>query len=129
MLEGFTDEARRAVVGAQELALHHGHARAEDVHLLGGVLQGDVQVSRRLRQAGLASSAVVASCPRARPDHRYFLGESLQRAALRARVEATIARDPEVTSQHLVLALLQQPAVVAAVEAAGINTGQVRACL
>ena len=89
--------------------------RAEGVHLLGGVLQGDDQVSRRLRQAGACLVGGSGVRPSGQANHRYFLGESLQRAALRA-VEATIARDPEVTSQHLVLALLQQPAVVAAVE-------------
>jgi ATP-dependent Clp protease ATP-binding subunit ClpA len=114
VLEGYSADARRAVSLAVAEARQLGHARVGTEHLLLGLLaDGDSDAAVALRAAGLTlagarftvSEVVTEAVDSASDDELPFTARA-QRALERAGRFARRARESEVTTEHVLLGVL-----------------------
>jgi ATP-dependent Clp protease ATP-binding subunit ClpA len=136
MFERFATDGRRAVVRALEVARHQGAAQVEPEHLLLALAEGEGEgggaAARALVEAGLTARAIedaieqdliaalevvgvpasiVAATPaQPRADNPAF-GVASKQALERSLREAVARGDRRIGAEHLLLGLLDAPAV------------------
>lgn len=132
MLESFTDAARQAVVQAQVIAGEHGDHPATAAHLLLALAGQPGRTAQILDYHGVSAETVASRVPRPYGDPgdpALVLGDDLQWCLTRARVEATIARDHEITDRHLVLAAINEPGIRESMQQVGFDLNAIRGAL
>ena len=116
-LEKFTVNAQKAVEAAQELARARGHQQVEPEHLFLALLQQEGSVIRSLLQRLEADPALVerqvADELRGKPQvagASMYLAPAVQEILRKAEKEAQRMHDEFVSTEHLLLALLDEKA-------------------
>jgi ATP-dependent Clp protease ATP-binding subunit ClpB len=115
-LDKFTVKAQEAVQAAQSIAERLGHQALEPEHLLASLLQQkEGVVTPLLGKLGARPEAIaqqlqndLARMPKVSGGGPY-LGERLRKALERAQSEAERLRDDYVSTEHLLIALAQEP--------------------
>ncbi|MEX2146211.1 MAG: ATP-dependent chaperone ClpB [Candidatus Rokuibacteriota bacterium] len=128
-LDKFTVKAQEAVQAAQSVAERLGHQALEPEHLLSALLQQkEGVVAPLLGKLGARPEAIAQQLaadlervPRVSGGGGPYLGERLRKALERAQAEAERLRDDYVSTEHLLIALAQEPdgAAARALKAAG----------
>jgi ATP-dependent Clp protease ATP-binding subunit ClpB len=119
--EKFTIKAREAVQSAHAVADRHEHQAVEPEHLLLALLDQDGGIVRPLlARVGVQVNAVrteleseLGKLPRVRGGTGPYLGQRLAGVFERAREEADRLKDEYVSTEHLLMAVAQDPAAVA----------------
>jgi ATP-dependent Clp protease ATP-binding subunit ClpB len=137
----FTEKAQEALLRAQEVVRSSGHAQLDPEHLLLALVEqeGGV-VPRVLERAGATVAAVrgrlraeLARLPRvegALPAEGVAAGPRLQRLLAAAQAEVERLRDEYVSTEHLLLGVIEAGGAAAAILAeAGITRDAVYAAL
>jgi ATP-dependent Clp protease ATP-binding subunit ClpA len=129
LLESFTDAAREIIVQAQVIAHEQGDHPANAAHLLVALATRPGPTSDALAAQGVTMHTIEsrATPPHGGPpDPARVLGHDLLWCLTRARVEATVARDHEITDRHLGLAALDEPGVRELMQQVGSNADPIR---
>ena len=129
----FTNEARQAVVTAQEEARELGHAHVGTEHLLLGVLAQDVPAAAALGRLGLKLEDVRGRLDRGdeqRQEHLSFDPEAKRALELALREAAKLGHNM-IAPMHLVLGIAGARAGrgAAILEAAEPDAGKLRRCI
>jgi ATP-dependent Clp protease ATP-binding subunit ClpB len=130
-LDKFTVKAQEAVQAAQSMAERLGHQALEPEHLLAALLeQKDGVVVPLLGKLGARPEAIaqplsadLGRIPKVSGGSGAYLGERLRKALERAQGEAERLRDDYVSTEHLLIALAQEPdgAAARALKTAGAS--------
>ncbi|RLC95578.1 MAG: ATP-dependent chaperone ClpB [Chloroflexi bacterium] len=112
----FTQKAQEAVVAAQKLAEERNHTQIEPEHLLyalvdqadGVVPQILVKLEANVAQVKQEMAAEIARMPRAHGAARTYLSHSLAQVLDAAEKEAATFKDEYVSTEHLLLAIIDQ---------------------
>src|SRR5438270_2877765 len=118
-LDRFTEKAQEALQEAAELARHAGNQAVEPEHLLLALVTQNEGVARTLLERGGASvqalqPALVSAIerfPKVSGAGQPYLGESLGKSLEEAEHEAERLKDEYVSTEHLLLALTENPAL------------------
>ncbi len=117
-LNKFTEKAREAIIGAQELARERAHAQIEPEHLLEQLLgQADGVVPQVLAKTGQPIEplrrdvqAQLGRLPSAYGATQLYISRDLDAVLRNALQEAQAMRDEYVSTEHLLLAMLSPTA-------------------
>jgi ATP-dependent Clp protease ATP-binding subunit ClpB len=117
-LNKFTEKAREAIIGAQELARERAHAQIEPEHLLEQLLgQADGVVPQVLAKMGQPIEplrrdvqAQLGRLPSAYGATQLYISRDLDAVLRNALQEAQAMRDEYVSTEHLLLAMLSPTA-------------------
>ncbi len=114
MMNRFTEKAQEALVAAQELAIKHGNSQMEPEHLFAALVEQDggvvpqILLKLGLTPAALATDieAEVAKLPRLASPGTVSVSGRAQSVLVRASEEAEKLKDEYVSTEHLLLAML-----------------------
>jgi len=114
MMNRFTEKAQEALVAAQELAIKHGNSQMEPEHLFAALVeQGGGVVPQILLKLGLTPAALakdieaeVAKLPHLASPGTVSVSGRAQSTLVRASEEAEKLKDEYVSTEHLLLAML-----------------------
>ncbi len=117
-LEGYAQDARSAIAGAQSLADERSHAEVESIHLLFRLLDRDALTQKAFENAGVdpgdaivETEAVLRKITQVPGAVAYLSPRML---GLCTRAEAEAAREAsQVRVRHLVVAILSEPTSLA----------------
>jgi ATP-dependent Clp protease ATP-binding subunit ClpB len=113
----FTLNAQKAVQAAQSLASEHGHQQVDNEHLFLALLkQEESVVDPILKKIGVEPSAVeklleqdVKGLPKVEGGQQLYISPRLGKTLDAAQKEADKMKDEYVSTEHLLLALLDAP--------------------
>ncbi len=112
----FTVKAQQAIATAQEIAANSNHGMLTPLHLLGGLLserEGNVAAGILEKAGGNAQRirSIVESemnrLPKVHGSEQINADQSLNRVMIQANKEADILKDTYISTEHLLLALLE----------------------
>jgi ATP-dependent Clp protease ATP-binding subunit ClpB len=113
----FTLNAQKALQSAQTLASDFGHAQVDNEHLFLALLQQEESVvSPLLKKIGADPQALakdlnadLSGLPKVSGDNQVYLSPRLSKALDQAHKEADKMKDEYVSTEHLLLALVEAP--------------------
>lgn len=135
--EKYTQKAQEAVGRAQSLATDHGHQQVENLHLLAALLaEEDGAVKPLLEKAGLDltktladTQAQIGKLPKVAGSNAEYMGSSLRRLFTEAEKIAKDLKDDYVSTEHLLIALVEAKNDAAGRVLASLNRDKVLAAL
>jgi ATP-dependent Clp protease ATP-binding subunit ClpA len=125
---GFSEPVRKAVVAAQCEAQDLGHSTAGIGHLMIAIAGTSTPVAKGLRGLGASPTALrpeVAEDAQAQSSSDGISVE-MEEALVRARVEATICRHPQIRTGHVLLAAIRYETGSRLLAGAGVSVEVVR---
>jgi ATP-dependent Clp protease ATP-binding subunit ClpB len=133
-LERFTVKSQEALIGSQELARKSQHAYVSPVHVLFNLVQQEDGVVRPILEKvgvtpqllGAQLAQALDKVPQVSGDAQLRMDPSLQDVVRKAEDQARAMSDEYVSTEHLLLALLEvKSPAKEALEAAGVKTQEV----
>ena len=119
MFERYTESARRAIFYARAVAVLNGAAAIDSIHLLCGLIWGDDSRAQQLFQLREIFPLHRGSPPKSgniKPVTTVQgppLSEDGKKVVAGAAAQANVLRDYSIDTEHLLLAILAQPACMA----------------
>src|SRR5579884_395863 len=106
-LDRFTEKAQEALQRAAETAREHGQQAVEPEHLMLALVRENEGIARPLLEAALVSE--VERFPRVQGAVRPYLAADLEAVLEQAEREAQRLKDEYISTEHLLLALVERP--------------------